>query len=174
MKSIAIDMDDTIADTLSRHLQWYQREFGVSLSRESIRGSKIYDVVPEEHRKAVAAFPHHEDFFKDLPVIEHAQEILERLSSDYEIFIASAAMEYPSSFEAKYQWLKQNFSFIDEKNYIFCGVKYFLNTDYLIDDSPRHLDAFNGRGILYNAESNVHATGYLRLNSWKDVEELLD
>lgn len=62
-KSIAIDMDDTVADTLQRHISWYNNEFGVLLSKEDIRGKKIYDVVPPEHLSKVRSFPRDPSFF---------------------------------------------------------------------------------------------------------------
>ncbi|MFC7420796.1 hypothetical protein ACFQNF_13080 [Iodobacter arcticus] len=99
-------MDDTVADTLQHHLNWYKNEFGITLSKEMLRGKKIYDVVLKEHLNTVHSFPHHPDFFRDLNVIENAVEVIYELSKKYEIYFASAAMEYPSSFNAKYDWLK--------------------------------------------------------------------
>ncbi|MES2935603.1 MAG: 5'-3'-deoxyribonucleotidase [Pseudomonadota bacterium] len=172
-KSIAIDMDDTIADTLDRHLTWYKNEFDIAIARESVRGKKIYDVVPKEHLDKVRSFPHHPDFFRNLNPIEHSVEVIYELSKEYEIYFASAAMEYPSSFNAKYEWLKKHFPFINEMNYIFCGFKGMLNCDYLIDDSARHIDAFKGKGFLFTAESNVHESAYQRINSWLEAKEML-
>ena len=69
----------------------------------------------------------------------HAQRVLERLQSRYEIFIASAAMEVPSSFAAKYELLAEHFPFIPTSHIVFCGDKSILRADYLIDDNPRQL-----------------------------------
>lgn len=171
--SIAIDMDDTVADTLSRHIEWYERDFGVRLSRNDMAGKKIYDVVPGVHLDRVRQFPHHPDFFKDLVVIDGAVEVIEQLSKDYDIYFASAAMEYPSSFSAKYEWLRKTFPFVSDMNFIFCGAKSFLNCDYLVDDSPRHIDVFSGKGFLFDAVHNVHETGYERVKGWQDLKEKL-
>ncbi|WP_370980978.1 5'-3'-deoxyribonucleotidase [Agaribacterium sp. ZY112] len=168
-KSIAIDMDETVADMLSRQLQWYERTFSVKLERADLYGKKIYDVVPKAHLVEVKAFPDHPDFFKDLPVIDGAVEAIKTLSSNYEVFFVSAAMEHPNSFTAKYQWLKQNFPFVSDMNYIFCGFKGMLNCDYLIDDSSRHLDVFEGQGLLFDAMHNKHQKGYERMCSWQEV-----
>ena len=105
-QSIAIDMDDTVADTLQRHISWYKNEFGITLTKEAVRGKKIYDVVATEHLSKVRSFPHDPNFFRDLDVIENAVDVIYDLSKKYEIYFASAAMEYPSSFNAKYDWLK--------------------------------------------------------------------
>lgn len=170
-QSIAIDMDDTVADTLSRHVERYQQEFGIKLNREDMLGKKIYDVVSKEHLATVRQFPHHPDFFNDLPVLDDAVDVIKELSQHYRIYFASAAMEYPSSFNAKYAWLKTNFPFINELNFIFCGYKGMLNCDFLIDDSSCHIDVFSGTGYLFNATHNYFETGYNRVNSWLDVKE---
>ncbi len=73
------------------------------------------------------------------------QRVLERLQSRYEIFIASAAMEVPTSFVAKYDWLAEHFPFIPTSHIVFCGDKSILRADYLciLDDSnPRQLKLF--------------------------------
>lgn len=171
-KSIAIDMDDTVADTLQRHISWYKNEYGILLSKEDLRGKKIYDVVAPEHLSKVRSFPYDPNFFRDLEVIDHAKEVIFELSETYEIYFASAAMEYPSSFAAKYDWLKVHFPFISDMNYIFCGFKGMLNCDYLIDDSSRHIDAFKGTGYLFTAESNLHESGYNRINGWLEARDI--
>ncbi|MCF2948560.1 hypothetical protein L0668_10615 [Paraglaciecola aquimarina] len=169
-KSIAIDMDDTVADTLSRHIERYQQEFGITLDRKDMLGKKIYDIVPKEHLATVRQFPHHPDFFKDLPVFDNAVQVIKELSQEYRIYFASAAMEYPSSFNAKYAWLKKHFPFINELNFIFCGYKGVLNCDYLIDDSSCHIDVFSGQGYLFDSTHNHYETGYQRVNNWLDVK----
>ena len=69
----------------------------------------------------------------------------ERLQQHYEIYIATAAMEVPSSFNAKFHWLKQHFPFIPASHIVFCGNKSILDGDYLIDDNPRQLRLFQRR-----------------------------
>jgi 5'(3')-deoxyribonucleotidase len=172
-KSIAIDMDDTVADTLSRHIEWYQQRFNVTLKKEDLHGYKIYDVVPKENLECVRNFPHDPEFFKDLPVFDNAISVIRELSNKYEIYFASAAMEYPSSFTPKYKWLKHHFPFISDMNYIFCGYKGMLNCDYLIDDSSRHIDAFSGEGLLYDAVHNKNEKGYDRVFSWEEIRRKL-
>jgi 5'(3')-deoxyribonucleotidase len=82
-------------------------------------------------------------------------------------------MEYPESFAAKYDWLKTHFPFINELNFVFCGDKSIIHADYLIDDTPKHLDTFVGEGLLFNALHNINAKGYQRVYNWKDILEKL-
>lgn len=172
-KSIAIDMDDTVADTLSRHIQWYEHRFGIRLTLEDLHGKKIYNVVPPEHLADVQTFPCQAEFYQNLPIIDNAVDVIRELSARYEIYFVSAAMEYPASFTNKYIWLKTHFPFVSDMNYIFCGYKGMLNCDYLIDDSSRHLDVFAGKGYLFDSPHNKLETGYDRVCSWLEVRERL-
>ena len=90
---ILIDMDDVIADAEERFNEWYERDFGVRYTKQDLKGTKLYLVVPEEHRKIVKAYPHNKDFFKDLPIIENSREMVQELNNRFDVYIASAAME---------------------------------------------------------------------------------
>ncbi len=166
-------MDETIADTLSRHLAWYNRQFGASLGKEDVVGKEVHEAVPAECREAVRNYPHHPDFFRDLDVMPGAREVMERLTDEFEVFIASAAMEYPESFEAKHTWLRRHFPFVPSLNYVFCGDKSILAADTMIDDSPRHFDRFPGEKILFSAPHNRNETRYKRVETWLEAETWL-
>lgn len=168
-KSIAIDMDETIADTLTRHITCYQEQFNTTIDRQQLVGKRLHQVVPISHVDAVKEMPNHPAFFEDLAVFDHAVDTIKILQQDYDIYFVSAAMEHPSSFNAKYAWLKRHFSFVSDMNYIFCGYKGMLNCDYLIDDSARHLDVFQGQGYLFSAPHNQTLTNYKRINNWQEA-----
>ena len=172
MKRIAIDMDETIADALGKHITLYNEAFGASVAREDLEGRHLSGVIPPEHYPATSAMVHTTTFFEDLEVFPGAQEVIEALQSRYEVFIASSAMEVPRSLAAKYDWLDRHFPFIPPSHIVFCGDKSVLATDYLIDDSARHFLHFRGEGILFSAPHNRHVTGYRRVESWQDVRRL--
>lgn len=169
---IAIDMDEVIADALSGYLERYKEEFQIELVQADLLGKKVYDVVQEDHRAVVRAYPITETFFRNLRAIEGSQEVIRELNQRYEVFIATAAMEFPTSFVAKFEWLQEHFDFISPMNIVFCGDKSILATDYLIDDHTRHFTNFRGEGILFTAPHNASETGYRRVNSWQDVHAL--
>lgn len=168
---IAVDMDEVIADALGKHLDRYNSHFGKSVTREDTIGTHLRHVVPIEHQDVVEQFIRAEEFFADLPVLEGAQQVLLKLSKQHSIFIASAAMEVPTSFTAKFEWMKIHFPFVSPMNIVFCGDKSILNADYLIDDNARHFKRFRGQGILFDAPHNVKVTGYPRVKSWKEVDQ---
>ena len=169
MQRVCVDMDEVMADTLSEHLRRYNEEFDEALTVHHLAGKGIWEVAPLDRQKQVRALLDAEDFFEDLPLMPYAQEVLEDLSGRFEIFIATQAMTVPNSLGPKYRWLQRHFPFIPPTNYVFCGNKAILKADYLIDDLPRNLERFEGRGLLYSAPHNLTATGFTRVNNWPEV-----
>ncbi len=165
-------MDEVMADAVAEHLLRYNRQFDEAITLADLQGKWIWDVVGEERHRALEQYLRSEDFFAVLEVMKDSQRVMRALQGRYEVFIATAAMEVPTSFTAKYEWLGRHFPFIPASHIVFCGDKSILQADYLIDDNPRQLKRFGGEGILYDAHHNVHATGFRRVKHWLDVEEL--
>ena len=166
---IAIDVDETIADSLKEHLRRYNAEFAEKINGDDLRGNHLEDFAPIARRDAVLRMVHDESFFDGLDVIGDAQEVIRELAREHEVFIVSAATEIPESFAAKYRWLKRHFPFISPKNMVFCGNKGIVNADYLIDDEARHFFNFRGTGILFSAPHNLEETGYERVGGWQEI-----
>lgn len=171
---ILIDMDDVIADAEARFLEWYERDFGIHYTKADIQGTKLPLIVPEEHRRIVKEYPFRKGCFKDLPVIENSIETIKELNNRFDVYIASAAMEFPYSLPEKYEWLDEHFPFIHWKRRIFCGDKSVLKGDILIDDHDFNLSVFEGRRIMFTASHNVNETKYERLDNWIGAEKLFD
>lgn len=166
-------MDEVLADSIARFQEWYGRDFQLELTLETLRGKHPADAVAPEHQPALRAYPNAPGFFRDLPVIQDSQRVLQHLAQRYDIFIATAAMEFPNSFLDKYQWLQRHFAFIPWANYVFCGDKSIINADYLIDDNAYNFDNFRGEGLLFHAPHNAHETRYRRVHNWQEVAEIL-
>jgi 5'(3')-deoxyribonucleotidase len=160
-KRIALDMDEVMADTLTAWLERCNQDFDTRITKADLHGKKIYDLVGPARAVAARGFLDHPEFFLDLPLMEGSQAVVKSLYQRYEIFVTSAAMDHPNSFPAKYVWLKKHFSFIPDKNIVFCGD--------MIDDSIPNLKAFIGQGIVFTAPHNVLETAFPRVNGWLDV-----
>ncbi|WP_281887662.1 5' nucleotidase, NT5C type [Paenibacillus sp. YYML68] len=169
MLRIAIDMDEVIADTLAMHLSEYNRKFGAALTRDDMLGTKLRWLRPE-HAGEARAILDQPQFFRKLEVMPGCQEVIAELNERFEVFIATAAMEVPSSFHEKYEWLKEHFPFLDDMNFVFCGDKGIVHADYLIDDNPRHFERFRGTGLLFDAPHNAEETRYIRVKDWSEVK----
>lgn len=170
---IALDMDGVMADTLPKFLRVYNEAFGESLTERDVEGHEVQDAVPAERAAAAHALLLAPGFFRDIPVMADCQEVVRELSQRYEVFVASAAMDVPASFDDKFAWLREHFPFIPTSHLVFCGDKSVLDVDYLIDDSPRHFAHFQGKPVLFTAPLNAGETRYLRVSGWRDVRRLL-
>jgi 5'-nucleotidase len=173
VERIAIDMDEVLADTAAHQLAWYVRDFGPGLTKADLLGRNFHTIVPVAHHPRIREHLHHPDFFRDIPVMAGAIDAIHALSTRYELFVASAAMEHPVSFNAKFAWLREYFPNISPSNCIFCGDKSVIGAEYLIDDSPYQLVRFRGAPIIFTAPHNVHETRFRRVNDWDDAVQLL-
>lgn len=171
-KRIAVDMDNVLADTLGELLARYNHEHGACLTKADLHGTGLRGLLPEDQYARVQEYLRSDDFFEDLPVMADSQSVLLQLTGRYEIFIASAAMEFPNSFGPKYRWLRRYFPFLDPHHFVFCGDKSILRADVLVDDAPRYLRGFCGEKVLFSAPHNLHETGFLRVDNWREVAGL--
>ncbi len=165
-------MDEVMADAVAEHLLRYNRDHERQITKADLHGKWLWDVVDVEYHGVLEGYMRSDDFFEVLEVMPNAQRVIERLQGHYEVFIATAAMEVPTSFQAKFRWLGKYFPTIPPSHIVFCGDKSILNADFLIDDNPRQLRRFRGEGILYSSNHNVDVTGYRRVEDWNAVERL--
>ncbi|RAJ05285.1 5'(3')-deoxyribonucleotidase [Chitinophaga skermanii] len=171
--SIAIDMDETIADPISKARAWYYRDYGVAFTDDQMHGKHFGEVVPPEHKAIITQYLNTPGFFRDLDIFADAQRVIEELNKKYRVFIVSAAMEFPNSLLDKVQWLQEFFPYLTWRQYCLCGDKSVVQTDYMIDDLTRNFVHFKGKPFLYHGHHNVHAEGYERVMNWEDVANKL-
>lgn len=168
---IAIDMDEVMADALAEHVRRYNAAFGAQVVVEDLHGRHLEDWIPAAHRDRVEAMLD-SSFFADLRVLPDCHEVVRELALRHDVFIVSAAMDVPSSFDAKFRWLARHFPFIPPTHIVFCGDKGIIDADYLIDDRARHFARFKGRPLLFSAPHNAGEGRYPRVNSWSDVRDV--
>ena len=113
-----------------------------------------------------------EDFFEDLALMPDSQQVLERtlvpLRSLHrqpghgrpqlprtQVSLAAAPLP-PSSRPLTTS---------------FAATSPSFEPTFLIDDQPRNLQHFEGKGLLYTAPHNLTVTGYTRVDNWQQVAE---
>jgi 5'(3')-deoxyribonucleotidase len=165
-------MDEVMADALAEHLLRYNRDHNEKLTLKDLHGKKLWDVVAIEHHNTLEGYLRSEDFFESLTVMPESQRVMRLLQQKYEVFIATAAMEVPTSFHQKFRWLERHFPFLPPSHIVYCGDKSIIRADYLIDDNPRQLRRFQGEGILFTSPHNIAVKGFRRVNDWLEVEKL--
>ena len=169
---IAIDMDEVLADPLVKFIELYNRDYGVSLDLKIEPGNELHQAVPADVSHKWYDYINEKGFFRDLPLIEGSVEAVKKLQEKHEVYIVSAAMEFPNSLEDKYYWLQEHFPFISWNNIMFCGEK-IVDTDVMIDDRAKNFVDFKGRKLLFTSPHNLLLTGYERVNNWEEVLEKL-
>ncbi|MBI1770568.1 MAG: 5'(3')-deoxyribonucleotidase [Bacteroidetes bacterium] len=171
MKRLLVDMDDVLADATGQFLNFYEKEFGVRISREALNHKDELEGFPDNH-EALRSFVFRKDFFRTMAVNENSQEVMRRLNERYEVFIVSSAMEFPNSLSEKFEWLNEHFPFLHWKQFVFCGHKSVVHGDFMIDDLPHNLEAFKGEKLLFSAPHNLQFNHFKRVNDWKEVERM--
>ncbi len=172
-KILLIDMDQVIADLTSQYIKYYKEVTGIEMKRNDFLGKPEAEAFPDP--QLIKRFLHTPGIFRSAAVIPGSQCVVEELNELFELYIVSAAMEFPQSLIEKYDWLHEHFPFIKWSQIIFCGSKKNISGDYMIDDHLKNLHHFNGAKLLFTAthNTNINLEGYQRVNSWTEVRQLL-
>lgn len=170
--SIAVDMDGVLADTESHFIKYYEKETGEKVDRKTLLGIPENLAFPD--KTAVWRYVHMAGFFRSLPLIQGGVNAVKTLMEHFDVYIVSAAMEFPLSLYEKKQWLEEYFPFVSWKNIVFCGYKSIIKTDYLIDDHLKNLDHFSGIPLMFTASHNVNYNHHQRLNNWDEILKYFD
>ena len=171
MQRIAVDMDGVLSDTVKQFIAWEEKETGIRKTIEEIMGRPELEVFPNSKK-----YLHTKGFFRTTLVMADSQEILKRLNEQYEVFIVSAATEFPLSLTEKQAWLNEYFPFITWQQMVFCGSKDIIQADIMIDDHFKNLNSFKGPvSILYTQPHNAYADNgrHKRVHDWKEIAALL-
>ncbi len=186
-KSILIDIDDCICDNVyfkilkdviksNKKIEdctEYHVEDNFNLSKEQIDcyNNRLGQINP--YKRAII----HKDCI----------EVIQKLNEKYNVYICSAAilkenlLKSGNYFKYKYDFLRQNFPFLNPFNFIFACNKTMLKADIMIDDKPANLRGNNVKEkLLFTAYHNKNLTdkelrkqGLKRVNDWKEIKNIL-
>lgn len=171
MQRIALDMDGVIADVYQQLFDLDEKDFGRRRTIEEVTGKPEKEIFPN-----IRTYLFEPGFFRTLPVIAGSQEIVRELYHRYDLYIVSAAMEFPLSPAEKQDWLQEHFPFIPWQKIVFCGSKQIVQADIMIDDHFKNLDHFTGNtGILFTQPHNAlsDAGRNKRVHNWDEIARLL-
>lgn len=166
---IAIDMDDVMAATAKKILLLYNTTFNKNIKEEDFKTLSFHELVEQEKYEVIREEIFKVGFFRDIEVMPDAIEVVKALHDKYEVFVVSAATEFPNSLKEKLEWLNEHFPFISWKNTVFCGDKSIVTADFMIDDHEKNLKTFKGKTMLFDAIHNQKVTEYQRFMNWKEI-----
>ncbi|WP_047546146.1 5' nucleotidase, NT5C type [Psychroserpens sp. Hel_I_66] len=171
--TIFVDMDDVLADTYGKHIELYNQEHKKELSLSHITSGEVWQNVPETYQGSIRDHVNQLGFFRDLEPIKDSIEVMRKLCDKHDVYIATAATQFPDSLKEKSEWLDEHFPFIDWQHRIMCGHKFILRGDVLIDDRTYNLENFIGETLLFTSPHNINDSGYERVSTWLEIEERL-
>jgi len=177
---ILLDMDDVLAQCMQRLIELVNERFSLSIKKEEVRDfyleKEVQRIRPELTWQEICAPLREPDFFRNLDIMDGAQEGVERLSKLGEVVIVTStpvALTGANAFTDKFLWLEANFpSRFTEKDIIFTKRKELVTGDVLIDDAPHNVAVYPGKAIIFSAPWNRHLFGRPRAENWEELPDL--
>ena len=167
-------MDEVMADSHYALADWQTKNHGYSFTEAQLQSVSLRSLVSPAHAQAMDLFLHKGEVFGEFAVMPGAQAAIKKLTERFDVFIVTAAMEYPVSCAFKLAWLAEHFPFISRLNIVFCGDKGIIAADLLVDDTERHFTRFGGQGVLFAAPHNTSSTWPVKVNGWEEARTYLE
>jgi len=169
-KKLIIDMDGVLADVYQQFIAMEEKDSGHKININDLKGKEEYLAFPNGRQHVNT-----KGFFSNAPLMPGAVESLRQLNGQYEVYIVSAAMEFPNSLPEKLEWLGIHFPFISWQQIAFCGSKNVIQGDIMIDEHFKNLDNFNGQTILFTQPHNDghDDRGHTRVTGWMEINKML-
>ena len=184
MEKLIVDMDDVITE--KGFIRMINEFLGTNYTQENAESYYINDFIPKDRMDEWVEFYSNNNVYDYANIVEGAKETLEKLNEKYDLYIATAYVfrDAPQvsgkTLNDKYNFLIENFPFIDPHKFIFISNKELLEADIRIDDSPKKLIGKARLKLLFTAyhnknmsEQELKENNFVRVNNWKDVEKIL-
>lgn len=189
-KKILIDVDEVICDPGFLYL--INEFLGANYKIDDFTEYYLDDVLGSDanKQKFYKYYLEHNSYHY-AKIFPHAKEVLKRLNEIYDVYICSACAnpffldKSANQYANKYNFLIENFPFLDPEKFIFTSVKNIFVADIQIDDRLGHLKGNIPLKILFPSyhnktitdeelkENNVIRVGHSREDAWQEIEKLL-
>lgn len=158
--TLAVDVDETVADLLGPWLARYNRESGDTLLPEMLDGWDMGKQVREGWADRLYEFltPDLYDTVLPIPGARTAVEVL-RLMGHRVVFVTSCVR---NTADAKLNWLIR-WGFLENRrfqpDFVTASDKRLIRADALADDRTEAVDSFPGMGFLVAQPHNARYAG---------------
>ena len=176
-RSIGVDVDLTIVDTLTEWVEWWEEKTGKEFPWHKIGSDFSINDALKEHMDATAVldFWKKEDLYDDLEPIYGVFKTLSLLSTGYDIYFLSHCQ--PEHFESKKRFLDRYFPF--HSGLINTSRKYQIECDIYFDDHCYYVEKIiehrpHSKVYQYVTADNIYqlVDGATPLYTWSDFYEL--
>lgn len=168
-RRVLIDMDDVLADLRTPWIQAISDEHQVKIDPSQVKSWEIHKELqlPETIYRIIER----PGFFENLPVMSNAVEVMKVLWEQYDCYIVSASSYSHDIVPQKWRWLQKHFPFIQKEKVIFAKDKSVIKADFMIDDGPHNLRAFDGWRICYDSPYNrvLDFPIDVRVSNWYEI-----
>lgn len=188
MKKILIDVDEVICDSgfLNMLNEYLQTNYTLNDFTSYYIEEDVMDTEEE-----IAAFY---DYIKDknpyvnAKIHDGAKEAIKKINENFDVYICSScAIDIPVLkehsglfFKNKYDFLIENFPYLNINKFIFTGAKNIFKADIQIDDKLSHLENDVPLKLLYTSYHNkmfsdqeLKEKNVIRVNGWNDILKIL-
>lgn len=178
MKTILVDMDDTIENCTEAWVQYVNKRYGTNVDPDSLRDWDVSKAFPTLTREQVYSVTFEDEFWHSVTPIDGAVEYLKKLIDDgHKVYIVTCAA-YETLKVKMEDVLFKYFPFIEWKDVIIASRKQMINADILIDDGiHNHIDGRYEKLLFtapHNIEYDADANGMKRVKNWKEIYEYIN
>jgi len=173
---IFVDMDSTLNDFTTGYVAYYNKLYNkdVALENKDLLRYEISKALPGVSDKE--AFEIRENifstngFWKDIPIMKNAVNIMKELYDNYNVYIVTAPWKSSlNCYNEKIEWIAKHMPWFDLDKVIYCRDKHLLRGDIIIDDNPHYIT--NHRcdwAIAPRYPFNINLPAFY-FNEWKEV-----
>lgn len=177
---VLLDCDGVICDFLTPAFTILNRLSGLSHQVSELTEWDIFSLYPREHEDAFYEEVTQPGFCVGLPILDGAQEFVERLHDVAEVFVVTANLNaktkgprppwHQTWAHERDHWLQQHFN-IQTDHIVHTSAKYLCVGDVLIDDRPSNIESWEsahwpkGRGLLWDTPYNRADRKLLRVQT---------
>lgn len=184
MKKLIIDMDDVICE--KGFIRMINEFMNSNSDQEDAESYYVNDLIPKDRLEEWVEFFKSRNVYDYVNMVKDAKEVIQRLDEKYDVYIATAFVfrDAPQisgkTLNDKYNFLCKALPFIDPHKFIFTSRKDLIDADIRIDDSAKKMTGKAELKLLFTAYHNKKMTkeeldklGLTRVDSWKEIEEIL-
>lgn len=177
MKTILVDMDDTIENCTEAWVRLVNKLYGTDVDPLSLRDWDVSVAFPTLTREQVYDVTLTDEFWYGVTPIDGAVEYLKRLIDDgNKVYIVTCAA-YETLRIKMEEVLFKYFPYISWRDVIIASKKQMIQADYLVDDGiHNHIDGEYKKLLFtapHNCEYNAEENGMIRVHSWQEVYKII-
>ncbi len=185
-KKILIDVDEVICD--SGFLNMLNEYLNTNYTIDFFKTYYIEeDVMSDENQKLdFYQFISKKNPYEYATIYKGAKETIEKLNEVYDVYICSSCAmnclkkESGLYFKNKYEFIVENFPYIDINKIILTGSKNIFSADIQIDDKFSHLQSDIPLKLLFTSYHNKNLSkeelqekNVRRVNNWDEIAKIL-